>query len=65
VGRPNQQGRFAIRGLPPETYGVVAVPNQLGTEWQDPEYLEGLRALAEQVTLGEGEAKTLTLAARR
>ncbi len=61
LGRPNQQGRFTIAGLPPEDYFVVAVPPIAGTGWQDPEFLESLRSVAQSVTLSEGDAKTLDL----
>jgi 5-hydroxyisourate hydrolase-like protein (transthyretin family) len=59
--RPTQQGRFDVRGLPPEDYLVVALPNIVGTEWQDPEFLQELRLQATSFTLMDGEAKTLQL----
>jgi hypothetical protein len=65
IGRPNQNGRFKITGLPPEDYLAVAVPALQGTEWQDPEFLESLRSFAQTVTLGEGDAKTLDLRMKR
>jgi hypothetical protein len=61
LGRPNQDGRFKLTGLPPEDYLVVALPAVNGSEWQDPEFLETLRSLATSVTLSEGDAKTLDL----
>jgi protocatechuate 3,4-dioxygenase beta subunit len=61
LGRPNQQGRFKVTGLPPEDYLVVAVPPLAGTEWQDPEFLEGLRNVAQPITVVEGDSKTIDL----
>jgi hypothetical protein len=65
VGRPNQDGRFKVIGLPPENYLVIAVPALQGSEWQDPDYLESLRPLAQAITLAEGEARTLDLKLRK
>jgi hypothetical protein len=61
LGRPNQDGRFKVTGLPPENYLVVALPAVNGSEWQDPEFLETLRSLATPVTLSEDDAKTIDL----
>jgi hypothetical protein len=61
MSRPNQDGGFLVRGLPPEDYLVVAVPPVQGTMWQDPEFLATLRGRATAVTLSEGEKQTLDL----
>lgn len=65
VGRPNQDGRFKVTGLPPENYLVIAMPALQGSEWQDPDYLESLRPLAQAITLADGEARTLDLKLRK
>jgi hypothetical protein len=65
MGRPNQDGGFIVRGLPPEDYLVVAIPPVQGTLWQDPEFLATLRTRATAVTLAEGEKKTLELKVMR
>ena len=58
TARPDQTGRFTIRGLPAGEYFVATVdPAQQG-EWFDPAYLEDHRIGAARVTLGEGETKT-------
>jgi len=61
TGRPDQEGRFRIRTLPPGTYHLIALeyvdPGQTG----DPEYLESLRPAASSVSMGQGETKTLDL----
>jgi hypothetical protein len=61
LGRPNQLGRFEVRGLPPEEYLAVALPNVVQTEWMSPEFLQQIRPLATRFVLQEGEAKTLEL----
>lgn len=61
LARPTQQGRFEVRGLPPEDYLAVALPNVVGSEYMDPEFLQQLRRLAVSFTLGEGEVRTLDL----
>jgi 5-hydroxyisourate hydrolase-like protein (transthyretin family) len=65
VGRPTQQGRFTVAGLPPEDYLAIALPNVAGNEYMDPEFLQQLRASATSFTLGEGESKTLDLKLKR
>jgi hypothetical protein len=61
MARPNQQGRFEVRGLPPEDYRVIALPNVIGPEWQDPDFLQRLRFQATSFTLTDGESRTLDL----
>lgn len=61
MARPTQQGSFLVRGLPPEDYLAVALPNVVGLEYMDPEFLQQLRPLATSVALQEGESKTLEL----
>lgn len=60
-GGPNQQGRFAVQGLPPADYLAIALPSLApGTE-MGPDLLESLRPLATKFSLAEGETKTLDL----
>jgi len=61
MARPTQQGRFDVRGLPPEDYLVIALPNVVGTEWQDPDFLHQLGPEATSFVLSEGESRTLDL----
>jgi hypothetical protein len=65
LARPTQQGRFEVRGLPPEDYLAVALPNVDGAEYRDPEFLQQLRRLAVSFTLGEGESRTLELTLKK
>jgi len=65
MARPNQQGRFTIGTLPPGTYRAVALAAVQGPEVMDPAFLERQRGLGGQVTLGEGESKTVDLKLQR
>ena len=56
--RPDQTGKYRIRGLPPSDYYLVTVdPTEQG-EWFDPAYLDAHRAGAARITLAEGDVKT-------
>jgi len=59
--RPDQDGKFTIRALPPDEYFVVALEYiETGQEF-DPEQLANWKAVATTVALRDGEAKTLSL----
>ena len=61
TARPTQQGRFTVSALPPEDYLAIALPNIVGPEYTNPDFLQQLRAQATSFTLMEGDAKTLDL----
>ncbi len=61
IARPDQEGRFKVRTLPPADYQAVAVEYVENGQWTDPDYLEGIQQSATNVTIGEGETKTLDL----
>jgi len=59
--RPNQEGRFSIKGLPPDEYYLIALDYlELGEEG-DPEQLEKWKGNATRITMADGEQKSLTL----
>jgi protocatechuate 3,4-dioxygenase beta subunit len=62
--RPDQSGKFELKGLPGEDYFVVALEYLEPGEEGDPEVQERLRAQATRVTVADGEAKTVTLKVR-
>jgi hypothetical protein len=62
--RPDQQGRWAEKGLPPGDYLAVALEYVDEVAWQDPEYLESLRRLCEKVVVTDGGSHVLTLKLR-
>jgi hypothetical protein len=59
--RPDQQGRFSIRGLPAGRYLVAAVDYLPAGQEKDSRVLERLRAGATAVTLADGATQDLTL----
>ena len=61
MARPTQQGRFEVRGLPPDQYLVIALPGVTGQEWTDPDFLQQLRVDATAFTLSEGESRVFDL----
>jgi hypothetical protein len=65
--RPNQQGAFVAKGLPPGQYYAIPVGALTGGEWQDPDYLRARLTSGEATpfSLSEGESKTVRLTARR
>jgi hypothetical protein len=56
--RPDQTGKFKLRGLPAGAYYITTVDPAEQGEWFDPAYLEQHRLGAARVTLAEGDTKT-------
>lgn len=54
-------GSFTTSGLPPGDYHVVAVPQEMAADWQDPATLEALAREAAQVRVEDGQKKTQAL----
>ena len=62
AARPDQDGRFQIRGLPPsDDYLAIAVQGVEDGQAGDPEFLETIREHAAKFRLGEGETRALDL----
>jgi protocatechuate 3,4-dioxygenase beta subunit len=57
--RPDTNGRYTTRGLPPDDYLVIAVQNLESGQGGDPEFLARAREEARPLTLSEGETKAL------
>lgn len=58
TARPDQNGKYQMRGLPAGEYYVAAVdPSEQG-EWFEPTYLEQQRTAAQRLRLGDGDVKT-------
>ncbi len=56
--RPDQNGKYQLRGLPAGDYYLVAVdPTEQG-EWFEPAYLAAHRTGASRVSLADGDVKT-------
>ena len=56
--RPDQNGKFQIRGLPAGRYHLVAIDPTNQGEWFEPAFLEQHREASGRLTLAEGEIKT-------
>jgi protocatechuate 3,4-dioxygenase beta subunit len=61
TGRPDQDGRFKISGLPSGEYLLIAVDHINPGESSDPDFLERIRTKATRFSLIEGETKSIDL----
>jgi protocatechuate 3,4-dioxygenase beta subunit len=62
AARPDQDGRFQVRGLPAyDDYVAIAVQGLEDGQAGDPEFLATIRDRGTKLSLKEGEAKTLDL----
>jgi hypothetical protein len=61
TGRPDQNGRFTIVGLPPERYLAVAVEYLEPGEENNPDTLDQLKTMATSLSLTEGETRNADL----
>jgi hypothetical protein len=59
--RPDQQGQYQIKGLPPGEYLAVAVDYVQEGMWNDPEYLESIRRYGQRITLADAASQPTTL----
>jgi hypothetical protein len=59
--RPDQDGRYQLKNLPPGGYYAIAVEYMAQGEWGDPDVLTRLRDKATKFSLDEGETKTVDL----
>ncbi len=60
-GRPDQDGRFKVRNLPPGDYYAIALDYVEPGSGTDPEFLERIRPRATEFSLTEGQVRTLDL----
>jgi hypothetical protein len=65
TARPDQNGRFQIRGLPPGDYYLAAIDPQQQGEWLAPAFLEQQAADASRLSLAEGATRTQDLRLNR
>lgn len=63
--RPDADGRYEFKGLPPyANYRIVAVESLEDGQVYDPDFIAGLRDRAERLALTDGETKTHDLRVR-
>ena len=60
--RTRKTGEFNFNSLPPGTYHVIALPDERAADWMDPAFLATASRMATQITIGEGDQKTMHLA---
>ena len=65
VTRPDQRGWFTFTGLPAGDYLLIALDYVLEGQWQDPEFLDGLKPRARRVSLADAESKQVDLVVRK
>ena len=58
TARPDQNGKYQMRGLPPGEYFLATVDPAEQGEWFDPAFLDQHRTGAAHLTLGDGDVKT-------
>jgi len=61
TSRPDQDGRFKVNAIPPGEYYVIALDYVDPNDWNDPQFLDGVRAKASRFSLSEGETKSIDL----
>jgi hypothetical protein len=59
--RPDQDGRYNVNGLPAGDYYGIALDYVDANDWNDPQFLEGIRGKAMRVSLADGETKSADL----
>lgn len=65
AARPDQDGRYRIRGLPPHTdYRIAAVQGLEDGQAGDPDFLRAVAQAAARLSLNEGEVKTVDVRVR-
>ena len=61
LARVTKTGAYSIKGLPPGSYYLVAVPDEESSDWTDPRSLEALARSATLVDVDRGSQKTQDL----
>jgi hypothetical protein len=59
--RPDYQGQYQVKGLPPGEYLAVALDYVQDGMWNDPEYLVSIRRYGQKLAVGEGESRAISL----
>jgi hypothetical protein len=61
TARPDQEGRYQTRGLPPGEYFAVAVPSLEGGDEWDPAFRKRVEPLGKRFRLNDGQSATIDL----
>jgi hypothetical protein len=63
--RVEPTGVFKLSPLPAGSYFIAAIPDEVAGDWQDPAFLDTLSRGATNLTIAEGESKSLELRIRQ
>jgi len=61
AARPDQQGKYQIKGLPPGEYRAVALEYVEDNSWNDPELLESIREYGQRIRIQGAESQAVSL----
>ena len=62
--RVSKSGTYTFNGLPDGDYFLIAIPEEVASEWQDPRFLDAMSREATRVTMVEGDKRTQDLERR-
>lgn len=65
TARVDKNGNYNVGSLPAGEYFVVAIPERMAADWQNPKFLEGLTGDATRVRLADGDKRTLSVKVAR
>jgi len=59
--RTSKSGAYSFNSLPEGDYFVIAIAEEVASEWQDPRFLEAMSREANRVSISEGEKRVQDL----
>lgn len=59
--RTSKSGAYSFNGMPEGDYYVIAIAEEVASEWQDPRFLEAMSREANRVSISEGEKRVQDL----
>ena len=59
--RVTASGEFSFSSVPVGDYYLTAIPDEDGSDWQDPDVLDVLSRAAARITINDGDQKTVTI----
>jgi hypothetical protein len=63
--RPGSSGAYSMSNVVPGNYLIVALTDDDAADWPDPPFIETIAKIAQFVTIGEGDKKTMDLTPSR
>ncbi|HEY7475614.1 MAG TPA: carboxypeptidase-like regulatory domain-containing protein, partial [Vicinamibacterales bacterium] len=59
--RASKSGTYTFNGLPDGDYFLIAIPEEVASDWQDPRFLEVMSREATRISMVEGDKRTQDL----